>query len=224
MGTETTTYVALMGDLVESEGSGDVAALHARFNQVIEQQSRAAGTGIVSPLTITLGDEFQGLTRSLAAAFKIARHIRFDLMEASVECRFAMGVVTLKTPLNPDRAWNMMGPGLATTRERLNEKRSDRLYRFILPDAPIIENLLEASGASLTAIERGWTETQRRDIEALLGGQSTAEVARHRHVSPRSVYKVRSSGNFELYELHLHTIRTTLQALDRQFGLEEAAA
>jgi hypothetical protein len=206
--------VVLMGDLVNSEHNGATTLLHERFNAVIRHQNARHRDAIASPLTITLGDEFQGLITSFAAAIEIARDIRFDLLEDAIDCRFAIGAIRLETPLNTERAWNMMGPGLAETRERLNEKRPSTYYGFTLPDHPILEVMLEASGASLTAIERGWTETQRGDIRALLSGRSPAEIARSRNVSVHTVYKVRNSGDFDLYRIHWDAIRQALAFMD----------
>lgn len=218
MVTLSFSHAILMGDLVQSGENADAAALHARFNAAIDRQNDLRGGDIESPLTITLGDEFQGLARSLVAAFNIAREIRLDLLAEGIECRFALGMAILKTPLNTERAWNMMGPGLAETRKRLNEKRANNLYRFVLPHQPVLENLLEASGASLTAIERGWTETQRRDIRAMLDGASPAEIAKRRNVSVHSIYKVRGSGDFDLYLIHWNAVREALAELDRSYA------
>src|SRR5690606_12336736 len=117
-GQEKNYFAVLMGDLVNSE-KGASAEYHARFNDVVEQHNKHARRVLASPLTITLGDEFQGLTRSLVAAVSLARDIRYDLMDHAIDCRFSVGVVDLQTPLNTKNAWNMMGPGLAKTRAKL---------------------------------------------------------------------------------------------------------
>lgn len=216
------TYAVLMGDLVHSERSASAEHLHKRFNAAIDRHNRLHSEALASPLTITLGDEFQGIVTSLVVAAQIARDIRLELLSDAIDCRFAVGVVTLKTPLNTERAWNMMGPGLASTRARLNEKRSTTYYRFAIPEHPVLETMLEASGASLTAIERAWTKTQRHDIQALLEGASPAEIARRRNVSVHTIYKVRSSGSFDLYLIHWHAIQEALAEIDRVFMRREA--
>lgn len=218
--TSTATPLAVvMGDLVASERAVEPAALHQYFNAAIARQNKGSAAQIVSPLTITLGDEFQGLAHTLVAALAIVRNIRADLMHHDIDCRFAIGLVALTTPLNTAQAWNMMGPGLSTTRERLNQKRQDNLYRFALPNKPIISLLLEALGTSLTAIERRWTAQQRLDILAALSGQSASAIAQRRNVSRHSVYKVRNAGDFDLYTSHWAAIETTLAAIDAENGL-----
>ena len=208
-----------MGDLVHSERSGAVAALHEVFNAAVERQNQERRDVLASPLTITLGDEFQGLATSLAAAGPMVRDMRLELLGQGIDCRFAIGIVGLKTPLNTQRAWNMMGSGLAETREKLEEKRTTTLYRFAFAEARLIECLLEALGAGLTAIERRWTPQQRQDIAATLAGASAAEIAERRKVSAHSVYKVRASGEFDLYASHWKAIDGALAQLDRMCGV-----
>lgn len=210
------SLAVVMGDLVQSERSPAPERLHAQFNDVVDMLNMRYRERLVSPLTITLGDEFQGLVKSLADAAPIVRDMRLHLMAKAIDCRFVIGSVEIRTEINPDKAWNMMGPGLSRARERLNEKRTGSLYRFSILDDPVAETLLEAVGAGLTAIERGWTDRQREDISALIKGLSAAELAKHRNVSVHSIYKVRSSGNFDAYTMQWHAIGEALAALDRR--------
>ena len=211
-----------MGDLVDSELHANPENLHAQFNAAIDRQNEALGADMVSPLTITLGDEFQGLLSSLVAAAQAAREIRFDLMRKNIDCRFVIGSINLKTQVNHERAWNMMGPGFSEARERLGEKRSPSRYRFSIQQDTLLETMLEASGASLSAIERGWSKVQRDDIIKLLEGASVSEVAHARNVSVHNVYKVRSAGDFELYMLQWDAIQTALTQLDHRYQLPGA--
>ena len=212
-------YCALMGDLVSSEEAPSYEDLHSRFNHAIELQNQRGCDALVSPLTVTLGDEFQGLGRTFVDGLSIMRSMRLHLLRNSVDCRFALGLVRIETPVNVERAWNMMGPGLARTRKKLNDKGNETRYRFAFADHPHIEAVLDALGAGLTAIERSWTSRQLGDISALLEGATVQKIAQLRNVSAHSVYKVRSSGNFELYVLQWSAISEALAHLDELYGL-----
>lgn len=216
MGKNADTSSLLMGDIVGSEHALSPDALHRQFNDAIEAANTRHAQDLVSPLTITLGDEFQGLMTSLVGAMHAARDLRLGLMAQGIDCRFVIGKVTLTTPVNPDRAWNMMGPGFGRAREILNDKKPDVFYRFSLRDAPVTETLLDAIGAGLSRIEQGWTDRQRSDITALLGGTSPADLAQARGVSVHSVYKVRGSGHYDVYAQHWRAIETALAAYDRK--------
>jgi len=218
-GSQTPYLAVVMGDLVRSETTLAPEPLHDTFNRAVDAQNRTHAAALVSPLTITLGDEFQGLVRSLAQAAAIVRDLRLALLAQRVDCRFVIGLVQIKTRLNPDKAWNMMGPGLARARAVLNEKKQGTLYRFTVAEGGAFEVMLEALGIGMTAIERRWTDRQRDDITALLGGLSPVELARSRGVSVHSVYKVRASGDIEAYAAQWQAIRAGLAEIDAQKGL-----
>lgn len=212
-------YAAVMGDLVRSESAPAPELLHYHFNRQVEAANEENRQYLASPLTITLGDEFQGLVTTLTHAAALAHALRLNLLHDGIQCRFAIGLVEIRTPVNPDKAWNMMGPGLSRTRDRLNEKSSTTQYRFSLPNAPLIETLLDAIGAGLTAIESGWTDRQRDDIGFALHNPSAKELAEKRGVSIHNIYKIRSSGRYDAYRLQWQAIRAALTEIDRETGL-----
>lgn len=214
MGEDRAQRSLLMGDIVGSEQALPQEALHARFNAAVDAQNTQHRRDLVSPLTITLGDEFQGLAASLMLAARIARDLRLELLAEEIDCRFVIGQVSVKTPINPERAWNMMGPGFGRARDKLNEKKPDMFYRFSLDAAPVAETLLDAIGAALSGIERSWTDRQRADITALITGLTPAELARKRNVTVHNIYKVRASGDFNVYSQGWQAVETALGALD----------
>lgn len=218
-GANTQYFAVVMGDLVQSERSLAPEQLHEMFNTAVDTQNLAHADSLASPLTITLGDEFQGLARTLALAIPIVRDLRLQLMHDAIDCRFVIGLVALKTKVNHAKAWNMMGPGLARARSTLNEKKSNTLYRFTVDENSVTETMLDALGAGITAIERRWTHQQREDIAALMAGLSPAELARRRNVSIHSIYKVRASGDMDAYMTQWDAIDKALSAIDKQMGL-----
>lgn len=208
------TYAAVMGDIAGSESINDAERLHTAFNSAIDNQNLKHVDALSSPLTITLGDEFQGLAKDLTSGITIIRDLRLLLLRQDLECRFSIGVVQLKTDLNPGRAWNMLGSGLALTREKLDQKLHNNLYRFSLPDNNTVENLLESLGLALTSIERRWTTKQLLYISDALMGNDVQGIAKLRNTSTHSVYKVRAAGEFDLYLSIWNTIHEVMRELD----------
>lgn len=220
MPTKRPTYAVLMGDIVASEQAPSRRETHRVFNKAIARANKRHAEAIASPLTITLGDEFQGLLTGLAKAWDLAAELRLALLSDAVPCRFVLGAATLDTPLNPARAWNMMGEGLARAREKLDDKRSANAFRFSFPDDPVIEPLLDAAGDALTQTELGWTETQRRYFHSSRGaGRSIARIAKDFGVSERSVYKVLNAAHADFHGRQSEAIRQALTHLDKQHGL-----
>lgn len=214
------SFAVLMGDLVGSERARSVKTVHRTFNKAIDSANERYAETIASPLTITLGDEFQGLLRTLLNAWSVAVDLRLGLLVANVSCRFVIGTTHLETPVNPKQAWNMMGSGLAAARDKLNDKRTSNAYRFSLPGEPILESLLDAVGDSLTEVELGWTATQLEYYSKVRDGARTnAKTARSLGVSPRSLYKVLHAARAEFHRRQSAIIQRALTALDERHGL-----
>lgn len=212
------THVALMGDIVASEANPSVPRLHQTFNAAVHQANDRFAGDIAVPLTITLGDEFQGLCSSLSAGLRVMRHVRHELLSRRVECRFALGLVRLESPAPQDRAWNMMGPGLASTREKLTAKAHPNAYRFHLPDEPLLEQLLEAIGYSVTLTERDWTDRQQEVSLAALAHEGRAsQLASELGLATRTFYKIRSSARLDFYESQWRAMTAAMGDLDERY-------
>lgn len=212
-------YAILMGDIVGSEAAPSVPAVHRVFNKAVGWANQRHAPQILSPLTITLGDEFQGLVDGLENAWRVATDLRFKLMDEGVACRFVLGVASIRTRVNPERAWNMMGPGLAAARDKLNDKSSGNAHRFSFPDDPAIELLTDAVGDSLTQIEAGWTETQTDYLlRNRLSRQSPAKIAKGVGVSLGAVYKVLRAAQTDYYDRQSEALRQALALQDQRYG------
>jgi hypothetical protein len=215
-----TRYAILMGDIVGSERAPSLKTVHRTFNKAIDAANEAYGANIASPLTITLGDEFQGLLTSLAHAWDVAATLRLKLLVTHVQCRFVISSTTLETPLNPKQAWNMMGAGFSAARDKLNDKGSANAYRFSLPDQPIIESLMNALGDALTQIELEWTPTQLAYFGKVRDtNQTNAEVAKGLGITARSLYKVLHAARAEFHNRLAEILRGALQGLDEKDAL-----
>lgn len=212
------SHAVVMGDLIGSQEAPSIPILHQQFNAAVDGTNSLYSDVLVSPLTITLGDEFQGLCINLEVGLQIIRELRARLLENGVPCRFVLGLVQLDTPINASRAWNMMGTGLAACRDRLEDKRDPNAYRFEVVNEPELQALIEAVGAGLTEIEVGWTGRQR---EIVLASRelTAASLASRLGMSVQTIYKIRRAGRFDLYEGHWQALNLMMRKLDRSSGL-----
>lgn len=213
-------YAVVMGDLVRSSEAHDRRELHRRFNRRVDDANERFADTVASPLTITLGDEFQGIAHGLESAFSIGHFVRVSLLQDGLAARIAVGEVTLETDLNPEKAWNMMGPGLAEARDRLADKKDENCYRFSMLHERMLERLLDGVGRSLTKIEEAWTETQLEYVAAILSEpqRSRSETAEALGVSENSLYKVLRAADYRFYTEQIETIHGALSTLDREHG------
>jgi DNA-binding phage protein len=210
------TYAISMGDLVRSTQHTDPNELHLLFNQVVAQANQRFAESIASPLTITLGDEFQGLSTSLRRGVELNHFVRMSLLLEGVSTRLVLGIGAIDTAVNPKNAWNMMGEGLSKAREKRNAKKSFNCYRFSFPEHAQLERLLDSVGESLTKVESEWTKTQMAYVARKLSQpeKSISLIARDLGISRNSLYKVLRSANADFYTGQLESIAEALQTED----------
>jgi len=190
--SDGTCCAVFMGDIIQSRSACSSPAVHRTFNAGIDRFNDRYAGRLASPLTITLGDEFQGLFAGLAQGFELMHRLRLHFMERALYCRFVLGRVRLATPLNPERAWNMMGDGLSEARQRLGDKTDGNVYRFSLPSQGLLEDGLNSQGFTLSYVEAQWTATQQRYFHRLVDrqGQTVAARAGTLGASARNRYNV----------------------------------
>jgi hypothetical protein len=206
-----------MGDIIGSETNRLGGALSEKFNVAVDAANKRFHADLLSPLTITLGDEFQGFAGKLTEGFRILVKVRADLLETNVECRFVLGLAYLDTHVNRRSAWNMMGEGLAKARDKLNDKRDPNVYRFSIINDPGQQRLLDAVGFALTRVERRWTDKQRRYAYFHYSKEETIEqVAERFKVSPRAVYKVLAAGETDYYNAQKKAVMDALSFMERE--------
>lgn len=133
----------LMGDIVGSS-TYKASKLRREFMQIVSSCNKTLEGEILSPYTVTLGDEFQGVARSLRGLFDSVFYLEeISLLKRS---KFKMRYVGLygeiDTPINRMKAHGMMGAGLTRAREMLTAKRRGKpRFQFELPDAQMTKEL-----------------------------------------------------------------------------------
>lgn len=198
----------LMSDIVDSSQFQDVKSLHLIFNETIQSANQIYKKKIISPLTITLGDEFQGLVDNIITSFDIALFIRWRLLQKGISTRFVIGEGKVETEINHQNAWNMMSTSLTECRKILNRKNDKSFYRFYLESDRSFESILNVIGENLTFIEEKWTPTQQKYVmEVFFNNEKPkAEIANELGISRNTLYKSLRSANFDLYESNLQGI------------------
>lgn len=218
----TKSYVVLMGDIISSRNTPSEIELHSEFNKVIKNSNKFFKNKIISPLTITLGDEFQGLLETYQDAFLLANRMRLELKNKDIEMRFVIGNAEIDSKIiNHKNSWNMIGMGLAETRSLLNDKKNKNCYRFNFinkknePKDSIIIKLLNTLGFVMTSIESKWTSKQLETIYEYKKEFSTKEeLAARLGKNRNSLYKNLKAAQFDLYEENVESIIAALNSYD----------
>ena len=190
----------LIGDLVHSRRSADRAGLHARLSEALDAVNQAGGP--VTPLRITVGDEYQGTFASLPDAVRAAWRLRVRMLP---ECDLRQGLgwgevrVLQEVPRVED------GPGWWVARDavhavELAEERSGTAWRRTAyrrvegaagPDPIWVESALVLCDQAVG----GLSPRSLSVLDGLLEGRTQRGIAAELGISPSAVsQRVRADG------------------------------
>lgn len=189
-------YVAVIGDLVASREITNRAAFQRRLARLfVDVSSRR--TGIASPYTITLGDEFQAL-------YENAEHLFVDLVTIlahlyPIRLRVALGVGELTTAINAQHAIGMDGPAFHGAREVMDHLKThdETLIQTSVrrPGNAVAVELLNRALEVVAELTRTWKHNTWSIIRDEMSGKPVEEIAEALSITTRAVYKnMRTNG------------------------------
>lgn len=195
--------IVLIGDI---EGSKE---LDSRKREEVQQllkntleniNTSSDGGGLLSPHTITLGDEFQAVYEHAGILLRHTWQIMAELHP--VQVRFSMGIGTITTPINREQSIGMDGPAFHTARDGIEQlKDSELLYQLSTSDPPESSAALDLINGSLHLVSRqmrGWKKTRFYTLYMLDQGVSVKEIAGRLDISESAVYKNREGGSLDV--------------------------
>lgn len=184
-------YLAIIGDVIGSRQLNRREEFQARLSAVLKARSHL-NRALVSPYTITLGDEFQAVYRSADALFRDLIAILAAIHP--VRARFAIGVGELSTAINRKQALGMDGPAFHRARAAMTELKDSPYLIRIQGSTPPDETadasrLLNPLFNLVTHRVRGWSRNRLRILEGLLAEKTVAELEKELRISKVAVYK-----------------------------------
>ena len=156
-----------MADIVGSSNRKGKSLMND-FKVAVAWANKMDKRQIVSPLTITLGDEFQGVVKNAHSALQIVFDLEQYLMRLKnpFKIRYVIHEGEIETQLNRKNAHEMLGPGLTHARRVLVALKSSR-HRFnvSLKDKEVSEKLMLGMLIYQGIVDR-WTVAQQRVVSA----------------------------------------------------------
>ncbi|WP_340105601.1 SatD family protein [Rhodohalobacter sp. 8-1] len=198
-------HIVLIGDLIGSKELNDKE--RERYQSILVEETNRINresSSVVSPLTITLGDEFQAVYKDLSAVLADSWSILAALYPVGV--RFSIGVGQIYTEINSEQALGMDGPAFHAARDGMDLiKESGRLYNVSLgspadqPDASLsLISLVNYSLQFLSNEIKQWKKTRLQILVMLQEGESVKKIAEEIGISESAVYKNREDGDLNL--------------------------
>ena len=175
-----------MADVIQ-RGSHEATQLSRHLKSMISAANRVKPNGIKSPLTVTLGDEFQGVCESLAAGVRTILWLEHRLRSKPLvvngkpddySLRYVLHEGAISTPINPTRAHGMLGPGLTRARQLLSQKeRGQPRFQILITDSKRSHRLQKAFNI-LDEISQNFKVEDFEFIEALLKESDSESIGR----------------------------------------------
>lgn len=190
-----------MANVLNSSGSDAITLASALKDLVQEAQERFSGA-ILSPLTITLGDEFQGVICSLKEGVSLL--IWFEEQRIIKQLPFKLRMVLhfgeIQTKINSSMAYGMLGPGLTLARSHLNrmKKESLRFYVSGLDDTKL-EILINNTFIIFQSQVDAWTPKEAKVAAYFLQKDDYRWVAKQVGTNPTSTWRRRKSLKMNAY-------------------------
>lgn len=191
---DTPVYVALIGDIRGSRELENRNEAQQEFKQVVSSlNARVPADSIVSPFTVTTGDEFQvlltGATEAVEAA--ITASDRFH----PARLRFGIGRGELETEVNPNQAIGMDGPCFHRARAAIHLAQKDGAWVRVDGWSKDLDRHANSMFDLVQCVREDWTNRQAQFAEALREEGTQKKVADRYDVSKSTVSESLSAGH-----------------------------
>ncbi len=116
----------LMADVIRSSEK-EPENLMESFSGIVDGINEQYSGSLLSPLTITLGDEFQGVVTGLTEGIEIIFSLDEELLKVREPyyLRYVLHYGEIATPVNRSKAHGMLGEGLTKARASLEHMKKD---------------------------------------------------------------------------------------------------
>lgn len=189
----------LMADIVSSHEK-DGKTLMSDFQGLVQWTNMIYGDSIESPLTITLGDEFQGIVASASKGIDIMLAMEEYILEEELDfkLRYVLNEGEVETPINKDKAYEMLGSGLTEARELLNNmKKENGRFLVSIQDNDQINKMMKITQHFID----GWHPKDRSTVSGFLQGHDYKAMAKIESKDDSTLWRRRKSLAIDEYLL-----------------------
>ena len=206
-------HFILMGDIIGSSGKNHPGLIND-FDKTVSFANHKHKRRILSPLTITLGDEFQGVVKDAASASDIILAMEEFIIENRLgfKLRYVLNEGEINTPVNKKKSYKMLGEGLTEARKKLESlKKSNDRFHFYLQDADkalIINRVFRI----INIVVEKWNTAKDHDIIcSFIQNKNYKKVAEELKKDRTLMWKREKSLNMESYFSAKEILNTILK-------------
>jgi hypothetical protein len=174
-----------------------------QFKDVVTIINKKKSKDLISPLTITLGDEFQGLTNTMENGIKTIYDIEEIILNRKfdLKLRYVLLYGQIETEINTKIAYEMLGEGLTNARKDINAlKKKDSRFQISLNSNEKIkeQNLNDAFFIYQNFVD-SWKEKDLEIVTEFLLHEDYKLVAQNVNIDPSNAWRRKKSLNIQEY-------------------------
>lgn len=192
-------YIVLIGDIEASKklDTPKREKIQQQLQKVLEEINENS-SHLVSPYTLTLGDEFQAVLDGADNLFTYAWKILSVLYPVKV--RFSIGVGELSTSINRKQALGMDGPAFHKAREGIDRlKKNGFLFTLSVQERKdTVLNALNNSLYLLSGQVRSWNRNRLAILYMLNQGMDYKAITKELSISEPAFYKNKEVASLDI--------------------------
>lgn len=194
--------LVLIADIEASRGieGSEREEVQQSLREKLDELNEQTGTGLISPYTVTLGDEFQ-------AVFDKADHVFVDMFKIMaalhpVTIRFSLGIGNITTPVNEEQAIGMDGPAFHKARDGIDIlKESGFLFNIgVEGEDDLTLKIINGSLQLLSKQIRSWNKKRIIILHMLKEGYDYKAVSNELGISQVAFYKNKEAGLLDVID------------------------
>lgn len=200
-------HYILMADIIDS-GAKNNPRLMSDFKNLVSQANKVYKKSIISPLTITLGDEFQGLVSDLPSAIALLLYLDEQLIRNTFDfkLRYVLLLGNIETEINRKMAHGMLGSGLTRARQKLSELKTGNGRYHIRVNSRYENCMLNNLFWVYQEFMDDWKAKDLHIVKAFLELEDYKQVAKSIKIDSSSAWRREKSLKIRAY----HTIKDTI--------------
>jgi len=194
-------HFILMADVISS-GQKDQNQLMIDFKALIFSINEFYKDRILSPLTITLGDEFQGVLKDLKTSLEIILALEESIIckKFNFKLRYILNQGEIDTPINNETAYEMLGSGLTEARFKLNDLKTEKFRFEVLIDNKLQNDILNNAFKIFDEITKKWNvESDYEIVSNFIKFKDYKIVAETMKKTRSQIWKREKTLNMESY-------------------------
>ena len=204
-------YCVITADVNESKRLPERKELQQRILQSIAEVNVLFKEHLAAEFMITLGDEWQGVLKSLGPSYRVASYFLEKLYPIAVA--FGIGEGTIATELSP-RPTEMDGEVFHRSRNALNQAKRSGQIIVISTSNPQNDLLLNTTLRLLQTVRETWTKRQFEKVMLYKQHRKEEVVASILEVSQADINQALSSTRGRVYLDCEDTLNEFLNAID----------